>query len=78
MKEFVKDNVNGLLFKHRNAKSLREKMEFAINNPFTMKDLGKKGYLYSDTGDIPSIETHTEEILQIYNKVLTERKYSEF
>ena len=61
MKEFVADKVNGLLFKHRDIKSLREQMEFAVNNPFTMKDLGKKGYLYSDTGDIPSIEAHADE-----------------
>ena len=66
MKEFVADNVNGLLFKHRNVLSLKEKMENAINSLFTMKDLGKKGYLFSDTGDIPSIEEHVDELLLTY------------
>ncbi len=66
MKEFVADNVNGILFKHRNVLSLKEKMENAINSLFTMKDLGKKGYLFSDTGDIPSIEEHVDELLLTY------------
>jgi glycosyltransferase involved in cell wall biosynthesis len=70
MKEFVAHKVNGLLFEHRDINSLREQMEFAINNPFTMKDLGKKGYLYSETGDVPSIETHTAKILGIYDALI--------
>jgi len=74
MKEFVEDKVNGLLFQHRDTKSLKEQMEFAINNPFTMKDLGKRGYLYSDTGNIPSIENHTNEILLIYKDLVANKK----
>ncbi len=47
MKEYVEHNVNGLLFEHRNANSLAERMTFAVSNPDKMKTLGEKGYLYS-------------------------------
>jgi glycosyltransferase involved in cell wall biosynthesis len=70
MKEFVEDNVNGLLFRHRNVNSLKDKMEFAATHPEQMIQFGQKGYLYSDTGDIVSIETHTMEILEIYNRAI--------
>ncbi|MBK8397508.1 MAG: glycosyltransferase [Leptospiraceae bacterium] len=70
MKEFVEDGINGLLFKHRNLESLRDKMEYAATHPIQMKELAKRGYLYSTTGDIPSIEEHTKEIVKIYQSLL--------
>jgi glycosyltransferase involved in cell wall biosynthesis len=39
MKEYVQDHVNGLLFEDRNLESLREEMEFAVQNPDTMQQL---------------------------------------
>ena len=74
MKEFVADNVNGLLFKHRDINSLREQMKFAVNNTLTMKDFGKKGYLFSDTGDIPSIEEHADDILLTYHNLVGKKQ----
>jgi len=68
MKEYVKHSVNGLLFEHRNVNSLVEQMDFAISNPDKMVQLGKKGYLYSDEGEVPSIVDHCLELETIYNR----------
>jgi glycosyltransferase involved in cell wall biosynthesis/MoaA/NifB/PqqE/SkfB family radical SAM enzyme len=68
MKEYVNHKVNGLLFEHRNIKSLQEQLEFAINNEEAMKQFGQKGYLYSDNGSVPAIENHCRELVSIYNK----------
>jgi hypothetical protein len=32
--------------------------------------MGEKGYLYSETGQIPSIEDHGKQILELYNNLL--------
>lgn len=70
MKEFVNHKKNGLLFEHRNRESLTKQMKFAVNNPSAMKTMGEKGYLYSETGQIPSIEDHGKQILELYNNLL--------
>ena len=68
MKEYVKHNVNGLLFEHRNIDSMSEQMLYAIKNPERMKMLGEKGYLYSEDGNVPNIINHCEELVEIYNR----------
>jgi glycosyltransferase involved in cell wall biosynthesis/MoaA/NifB/PqqE/SkfB family radical SAM enzyme len=68
MKEYVNHKVNGLLFEHRNIKSLQKQLEFAINNKEVMKQFGQKGYLYSDNGSVPDIENHCRELVSIYSK----------
>ncbi len=68
MKEYVEHNVNGLLFEHRNYKSLYEQMLFAVNNPKIMNKLGQRGYLYSKNGDVPNITAHCEQLTIIYKK----------
>ena len=70
MKEYVKHNTNGLLFKHRNSDSLFEQMRFAVDNPQKVKELGKKGYLYSETGAVPNIEEHCKQLTKLYNKII--------
>ncbi len=69
MADYVRHMENGLLFKHRNIDSLREQLEFAANNPDKMRELGQRGYLYSD-GDVVSIEDHVTSLEQIYNKII--------
>ena len=66
MKEYVQHNINGLLFEHRNTNSLKEQLLFAIKNPTIIKEYGKKGYLYSNNGDVPNIKDHCIELEQIY------------
>lgn len=68
MKEYVEHNVNGLLFEHRNIDSMSEQMLYAIKNPERMKTLGEKGYLYSEDGNVPNINTHCDELVEIYKR----------
>lgn len=73
MKEYVKHNVNGLLFEHRNIDSMTEQMRYAIKNPERMKALGDKGYLYSEDGNVPNINEHCQELVQIYNRFINNK-----
>lgn len=66
MKEYVQHDVNGLLFKHRDANDLHLQLEDAISNPDKMKKLGQKGYLYSPDGNVVSITEHCEKLEEIY------------
>jgi len=74
MGEFVKDGVNGLTFTHRDPSSLADSMLKALNDPKNLITIGKRGYLYSSSGDIPEITEHTKEIVSIYQKALKRRK----
>jgi MoaA/NifB/PqqE/SkfB family radical SAM enzyme len=69
MKEYVRHKVNGLLFEHRNANSLAAQMNFAVQNPEFMKELGRKGYLFSEDGSIPGIQDHCKELEKLYKTV---------
>lgn len=70
MAEYVHHKVNGLLFEHRNEKSLSEQMQCLINNPSWAKKLGMRGYIQSHDGNIHSLEEHITEIEKIYNSML--------
>lgn len=73
MKEYVRHKVNGLLFEHRNVNSLREQMRFAIKNPHLLKQIGEKGYLYSQDGSVPNIQDHCKELVKIYQRFTTSK-----
>ena len=45
MKEIVKNNINGLIFKKNNTDDLKKKLLTLINSNIKRKKLGKKGYL---------------------------------
>ena len=45
MKEIVKDNMNGLIFKNNNIKDLKKKLLILVNSKNKRKEFGKKGYL---------------------------------
>ncbi len=70
MKEYVQHKINGLLFEHRNTNSLQEQLEFAIQNPNLMKQYGQKGYLFSESGSVPNIKNHCEELVMLYQKCM--------
>ncbi|TAE73262.1 MAG: glycosyltransferase [Bacteroidetes bacterium] len=70
MAEYVQHLENGLLFEHRNTKDLTEKMLFASENKNLMNELGKKGYLYSENGEVPNIENHCQILEKIYQKII--------
>jgi len=73
MKEYVNHKKNGLLFEHRNNESLYEQMQFAVNNPQKMEEIGKKGYLFSENGDVPNIKTHCEKLIKLYKNIRNEK-----
>jgi glycosyltransferase involved in cell wall biosynthesis len=70
MKEYISHGVNGLLFEHRNTKSLHEQLNFALENPDLMKKLGQKAYLYSENGEVPHILAHCEKLVSLYQSIL--------
>jgi glycosyltransferase involved in cell wall biosynthesis len=71
MCEYVNHKINGLLFEHCNTQSLTEQMQWAIEHPEEMHRFGKKGYLYSEDGKVPDIETHCMELLKLFEIVST-------
>jgi glycosyltransferase involved in cell wall biosynthesis len=70
MGEYVKDGINGLTHRHRDAEDLRMKMQAAVENPESFLALGSTGYLFSDGGQIPSKETHASSIIDHYRRLL--------
>lgn len=73
MEEYVAHNVNGLLFEHRNVDSLATQLEYALLHPEKMKELGKRGYLYSPEGNVPNIENHCKELESIYQSLIPKK-----
>ena len=71
MAEYVKDGVNGLLFKHRDVESLSEKMKGLLKNKNLYTKLTQSGYLYSNDGNVPSINKHTAQLEKIYFDITT-------
>jgi glycosyltransferase involved in cell wall biosynthesis len=67
MEEYVKDGYNGLLFKFRNIASLQDRMQTVLDNPDMLPSLGKRGYLYSDDGQIPDIHDHVRTIVSLFH-----------
>lgn len=72
MKEYVKHLENGLLFEHRNEDSLFKQMLFSVENQEKLKELGKRGYLYSRDGSVPNIQDHCNRLTEIYNTLIKE------
>jgi glycosyltransferase involved in cell wall biosynthesis/MoaA/NifB/PqqE/SkfB family radical SAM enzyme len=72
MAEYVHHGINGLLFEHRSVASLSEQMQTLAANPTLSRDLGSRGYLYSDTGDVPSIAEHLRGVEAVYRSAMDE------
>lgn len=73
MAEYVHHEVNGLLFEHRSFESLAEQMQRFVSDPKLAARLGERGYLYSDSGEIPGIEEHARTIESLYARVIDQR-----
>jgi len=73
MQECVHDEVNGLLFRHRDAADLARAMQRFVNHPEFAAKLGARGYLYSETGDVPSVQGHVGAIESIYEEAIRRR-----
>jgi len=73
MAEYVHHEVNGLLFEHRSVSALAAQLQRCIDDPAWAAGLGARGYLYSETGDIPDIGEHVRAIEAHYEQVLQRR-----
>ena len=69
----MKDNVNGLTFTHRDASSLSQTIRRVIQQPDILDKLGQVGYLYSKDGQVPSIESHVDELIDLYSTLANTR-----
>lgn len=74
MKEYVQHKVNGLLFNHRDVDSLAAQMKFAVANPQLLKEYGERGYLYATDGNVPNIQTHCDELVKVYQRLISTEK----
>lgn len=69
MAEYVRHLENGLLFEHRDRRSLTATMEFAVEHPELMRQFGQRGYLYRPDGCVPELNTHCKEIVSVYQQL---------
>lgn len=70
MAEYIKHEVNGLLFEHRKPDSLSEQMQRFEDNPELARNLGRRGYLQSEDGSVPEISEHVRQIEKMYRLVM--------
>lgn len=75
MKEYIQHEVNGLLFKHRDAADLTKQMKRVVNEPELISKITRGGYLQSDDGHIPDIYEHVKTIVVLYNSAINRRIY---
>lgn len=71
MSELVQDHINGLTFQHRNSTSLAKVMRLVVEQPEILEKLSQHGYLYSNDGQVPSIESHVDQLLNLYSTLNT-------
>ncbi len=69
MAEYVQHQVNGLLFQHRSSDDLQVQLQWALEHPDAMRQLGQRGYLYDADGHIPTITDHCHTLETIYQHV---------
>lgn len=69
MGEYVKHGENGLTFKHRDTRSLYNAMQRGLADRDALARMGKRGYLFSADGKVPSSTQHAAEILKHYQRL---------
>ncbi|MCW5753125.1 MAG: glycosyltransferase [Phycisphaeraceae bacterium] len=73
MAEYVRHEVNGLLFRHRDRRSMAEQMQRMVDDPALAERLGRRGYLLSPGGDVPSVRDHVLGVEAVYRRVMNAR-----
>jgi glycosyltransferase involved in cell wall biosynthesis/MoaA/NifB/PqqE/SkfB family radical SAM enzyme len=76
MAEYVQHEVNGLLFRHRDADALAEQLQRLVDDPVWAKELGARGYLGHPERDVPGIDEHVVAVESIYDELLRRRDQS--
>ncbi|MFI5343877.1 MAG: glycosyltransferase [Chlamydiales bacterium] len=74
MKEYIHHEVNGLLFRHRDEKSLVEQMKRFVQDPGFALQLAKRKYLQSEDCHIPNIIDHAEQMESLYLQLMKLKK----
>ena len=74
MAEYIHHEQNGLLFTHRNPSSLAEQMQRFVDDPAFARQLGERGYLQSEDGNIPAMQQHIQLIEALYTHVFRNRR----
>lgn len=73
MGEYVRHEVNGLLFRHRSVDDLAMQMQRFADDPSLAARLGARGYLFHPDGEIPGIAEHVREIESLYADLVRRR-----
>ncbi|MCK6528642.1 glycosyltransferase [Myxococcota bacterium] len=76
MAEYVAHEVNGLLFRHRDAEDLARQMQRLVDEPGLASSLGARGYLHHPEGDVPDIAEHVRAVEDLYREVVEGRDSS--
>ena len=70
MAEYVHHAQNGLLFTHRDPKSLTKQMRRLADDPELARSLGSRGYMQSADGNVPDMQTHAIAVEEIYRSLV--------
>jgi len=76
MAEYVHHEVNGLLYAFRDANAMAACMQRLADDPALAVRLGRRGYVQSESGDVPDIGSHVAETERIYELVRHRRQTS--
>ena len=74
MAEYVGHEQNGLLFAHRDPTSLAQQMQRLVDAPQWAREMGRRGYLQSDDGNVPEMGEHAQEIARMYAGLVAQGK----
>src|SRR6185312_8103869 len=69
MAEYIRHEVNGLLFVHRDVRALAEQMQRFVANPTFARQISEYGYLESQDRMIPNIIQHVQTLEAYYAHV---------
>ena len=70
MAEYVHHERNGLLFAHRDPRSLAQQMQRMADDPQFAVRLGTRGYVQSDDGNVPDMKEHSLAVEAIYENLI--------
>ena len=70
MAEYVRHELNGLLFTHRDPRSLAAQMQRLADDPELARRLGARGYAQSEDGSVPDMVEHSLSVERIYDSLL--------
>ncbi len=74
MAEYVRHEVNGLLFEHRNPGALAVQMQRLVDQPMLAARLGARGYYQSPDGNVPDMAEHVKSIEGLYMHSIARKK----